>query len=150
MNVFAAMLNRIGYITTLTLCQVVILIVSTIAIMGCSTLHDSRLSGTFVSDKDATIKYLTNTGKYTEEHLSRIGKLLGKMKVTYKENNIAIVEFEGDKRQENFEITNISSDYTIIKYDQCDEYKIIFEKDGYWLSGGIMPPPYMEKFKRVK
>ena len=115
----------------------------------CSTLHVGRLSGTYVSDKQATLEYLKNTGNYTPEHLNRIGKLLGKMKITYNRDNTAVVELNGDISQEKFTVTEVSSGHAVLEYNHCDRYEIKFDDDGYWLSGGIMPPPYMEKFKRI-
>jgi len=127
-----------------------IVIILFFLIVSCSVLHDDRLSGVFVSDQQTTLTYLRNTGNYTAEHLSRISQLLGKMQITYKNNNIAIVEFDGKTHQDKFKVIEIFPDYTTIEYDQCSQYKIIFEDDGYWAIGGIMPPPYREKFKKIK
>lgn len=118
-------------------------------VASCSTIHDSRLSGVFISDKDATLKYLKDTGRYTPEHLERIGKLLGKMKVTFNKDNSAVVELEGGISREKFKILEVASDRTVIEYNQCDRYEIIYEEDGFWEVGGIMPLPYMEKFKKI-
>lgn len=147
MNVCAEMSNRIKFISIKYKLVILFLL---IFVTSCTTLHDDRLLGTYVSDKEATLKYLKDTGNYTNEYLDRIGKLLGKMKITYNKDNIAIVELDGDIRQEDFKIIKVSSDYAVIEYDQSNKYKIIFKDDGYWASGGIMPLPYMEKFKKIK
>lgn len=147
MDVSVVMSNRIRCVAMMHILITLFLLTSA---MSCSTLYDDRLQGTFVSDKQATLIYLKGTGNYTPEHLDRIGELLGKMKITYNNNNIAVVEFDGGIRQEKFKIIEVSSDHTVIEYNQCDKYKIIFKDDGYWASGGIMPSPYMEKFKKIK
>ncbi len=119
-------------------------------VSSCTTMHDNRLSGTFVSDRQETLKYLKDTGNYTPEHLDRIGKLLGKMKITFNKDSSAIIELDGNISQEKFKIIEVSSDRAVIEYNQCDKYEIIFKDDGYWATGGILSPPYMEKFKKIK
>lgn len=147
MNAFAKILSR-ARCTAMK--HEIMVLVFLFFISGCSTLHDNRLHGKFLSDKQATLKYLEETGKYTPEHLDRLGTLLGKMKITYNKDNSAIIESDGTIRQESFKILELSSDHTVIEYDQCGRYKIIFKGNGYWVSGGIMPPPYMEKFVRLE
>lgn len=118
-------------------------------VVSCSIKHENRLSGMYVSDKEATLKYLEDTGNYTAEHLDRIGKLLGQMKINYI-NNFAIIELDGEIHQEKFKIIEVSPNHTIIQYDLGCKYEIFFKGDDYWISGGIMPLPYMEKFKKMK
>lgn len=115
-------------------------------------LNDKRLYGTYISHKTATLKYLDSTGKYTSDHLKRLGKILGKMRITYRKDNVAIIEYDGQVTEENFKIVEISPNQAVIVTESdsgCLEFKIDFEDDGYWTSGSIGQLPYKEKFKRI-
>ncbi len=104
----------------------------------------------FVFDQNQTLEYLKNTGSYTDEHLKRLSSVLREMKITYNADNIAITEYDGNINKEKFKIIDSFPDSLLIEYGKCDRYKIIFHNNGYWISGGIMPPPYREFYRKLQ
>jgi hypothetical protein len=115
--------------------RLICLILAIFLVASCSTLNDERLYGTYISDKIATLEYLESTGNYTPDHLDRLGKILGKMRITYRNDNVAIIEYDGQVFEDKFKIVEISSDQIVIVTESNSGYskfKINFEEDGYW------------------
>jgi hypothetical protein len=120
-------------------------------LFGCSTTHEPRLIGTFVSDKDATMAYLEGSGKFTERQLKTFSRLLGKLKIEC--DGITVTSTLDDyTNKEPLKIIKSTDEYALIEYHFLGEptqSKVIFTEDGYWEVGGIAGPNYREKFVRV-
>jgi hypothetical protein len=120
-------------------------------LFGCSTLHEPRLIGTFVSDKDATMAYLEGSGKFTERQIKTFSSLLGKLKIEC--DGITVTSTLDDYTdKEKLKIIKKTDEYILIE-DQFlgkpAQSKVIFTDDGYWVVGGIAGSFYREKFVRV-
>ena len=118
---------------------------------ACSSLSDPRLSGTFVSDRDATVQYLRGTGEYTADQLDKLAPLLGKMTVRY-HGTMTSIDLDGVVEEGPFRIKEVRPESTVIEsqlFDDPQVYTLTFTKDGYWVEGGILQPPFKEKFVRI-
>ena len=114
---------------------------------------DLRLAGTFQSDKEATLEYLRSTGAYSAEKLEELDASLGKLRVTYTRNYIRSV-FDGQTNQGPFKLVEVTSQYALIETtvpprNTPVRYRLTFTADGYWLSEGILPLGFKEKFVRL-
>ena len=118
---------------------------------GCGQKGDARLSGTFVSDKEATLAYLRSTGAYTSGQLEKQGKLLGNFKVTYRDDSL-VTELDGRVGTEPFRVVERTATSVVIEtmlLDKPRRFTITFTEDGYWLTVVEMRRPYKEKFRKV-
>gem|GEM_PF-2909286 len=114
---------------------------------------DPRLAGTFQSDKEATLEYLRSTGAYSAEKLEELGARFGKLRVAYTRNYIRSV-FEGQTNQGPFKIVEVAPQHVLIETtvpprNTPVRYRLTFTADGYWLSGGVLPEGFKEKFART-
>lgn len=120
-------------------------------LFGCSTIHEPRLVGTFVSDKDATMAYLEGSGKFTERQLKTFSSMLGKLKIEC--DGITVTStLDGYTDKEILKIIKKTNEYILIEdqfLGESVQSKVIFTDDGYWAVGGIAGPDYREKFVRV-
>jgi hypothetical protein len=88
-----------------------------ILITGCSHLqdtteqniYDTRLIGTWKSDKDKTIQWLRENRNLCEEKIARISKIFGKLKITISETTTKS-EYDGNIEEEPNDIIAIEGD----------------------------------------
>jgi hypothetical protein len=122
-----------------------------LTICGCASNYDSRLVGTFVSDKDETMAYLKSAGKFTERQLSVYSRLLGKLRIECDGvTEVSIMEDFTDSQP--LRVIERTSEYVVTESEVLGykvQHKIIFTEDGYWVTGGLTGPDYREKFKRL-
>ncbi|HYQ48655.1 MAG TPA: hypothetical protein VEP69_06280 [Thermodesulfovibrionales bacterium] len=117
----------------------------------CSADRAGKLSGTFISDREATLDYLRSTGAYSEEQIAKIGSVLGKMKVTFTGDTV-MTELDGSRTAEEFSVVEEGPDHIVILTNLSGEKRVSnrieFTSDGYWL---ITPGdrPFREKFRRL-
>ena len=126
--------------------------VAVCCLVGCAAPHEPRLSGTYISDKEATMEYLRETGQYDEASIQTVGSLLGKMTVTYT-NGVVRSDLNGFVEEEPLKLLESHPTHVVIEGTFLDEptpYTLFFTNDGYWVEGGFMAPPFREKFKRVE
>jgi len=124
---------------------------SVLFIVGCASKHDPRIIGTFVSDKESTVAYLIDSGKFTEHQIKVFSGLLGKLHVTCDGVNVTWT-MDDFTHSEPLKVVNQTDDSIEIEYDTLGEtihQKILFTPDGYWVIGGVAGPNYREKFIRV-
>jgi hypothetical protein len=136
--------------------QLVILAIMAM-VAGCATRGDPRLSGTFISDKAATLAYLESTGAYEPAKLAKLGDLFGKLEVTYDGPCVTVV-LDGFTQTDPFRIADSGPDHVSIETGLGPEEflggevlitnRLDFTGDGYWLSGGALEPPFKEKFRK--
>ncbi len=122
---------------------------------GCGQRGDPRLSGTFVSDKIATLSYLESTGKYDTNRLAKLGTLFGKLEITYHGSKATTV-LNGKTETEDFRIVDSGPNHVSLETQFGTEgilgkvmmvtNRIEFTNDGYWVSGGMAELPFKEKF----
>ena len=122
---------------------------------GCGQRGDPRLSGTFVSDKAATLAYLEATGEYEAERLQKLGALLGKLEITY-HGRTATTVLDGKTKTEEFKIMDSGPNHVTIETQFGSEEllgkimmvtnRIEFTHDGYWVTSTMMEPSFKEKF----
>jgi len=120
-------------------------------LLGCTTLREPRIVGTFVSDKNATMAYLEGTGKFSDRQLKVFSGLLGKLKIEC--DGVSVISTVDDfTKTEPLKIIEHTDEYIIIESDFLGEpvqSKVIFTDDGYWEIGGVAGPSYREKFIRL-
>lgn len=127
------------------------LLIAVILIIGCTSKHDPRIIGTFISDKASTVEYLEVSGKFTEHQIKIFSDLLGKLIVTCDGETVTWT-LDDYTDSEPLKIVNRTDDYIEIESKVLGEtmrQKIIFTQDGYWIIGGMAGPNYREKFIRV-
>jgi len=117
-----------------------IFLILIISIIGCSHIkestelytYDERLIGTWISDKDKTIKWLRENRKYSDERLERVFKIYGKLKLTISKTKV-ISEYDGNVEEQPIEIIAIEGDTIAIKavdgLSNCPEIRIIRIED---------------------
>ena len=137
----------------------IIALLFVVSAFGCVQRGDPRLSGTFVSDKTATLAYLESTGKYDTNHMSKLGALLGKLEITYRGTKATTV-LNGQTETENFRIVDLGTNHVTIETQFGTEEilgeiimitnRIEFTSDGYWVTSPMMDPTFREKFVRKK
>ena len=54
----------------------VLAVVGLMVLAACAFAHPQELSGTFISDKEATLDYLRSTGAYSPDQLQKIGSVM--------------------------------------------------------------------------
>ncbi len=122
---------------------------------GCARKSDPRLSGTFISDKAATMEYLLKIAGNDPKKITayrRLGKYFGRMKITYN-GSCATTEFDGFVDTERIKIIESTDTYIILEsklLGEAVQHKLEFCDDGYWVSGGVLGAPFKEKFKKIK
>ena len=141
------MMRTANYLYRIPALTVVGLMVSA----ACAFAQSQELSGTYISDKEATLDYLRSTGVYSPEQLQKIGSVMGRMKVTFNGDTV-MTELDEHKTSEQFKIVERGSGYITILTNldgESVQNRIEFVSDGYWL---VNPPgerPFREKFRRV-
>ena len=124
---------------------------------GCATRGDPRLSGTFISDKAATVAYLESTGYYKPESLELLRPMFGKLEITYN-GLLTTSSMDGRTNTGEFIIVDSGPTYVTIKsemgYKELIGETIIFTNrleftdDGYWVMDADRSHPFKEKFIR--
>jgi len=141
------MMRTANYLYRIPALTVVGLMVSA----ACAFAQSQELSGTYISDKEATLDYLRSTGAYSPEQLQKIGSVMGRMKVTFNGDTV-MTELDEHKTSEQFKIVEQGAGYITILTNldgESVQNRIEFVSDGYWL---VNPPgerPFREKFRRV-
>jgi hypothetical protein len=128
-----------------------------VSAVGCSHRGDPRLSGTFVSDKSATLAYLESTGEYDTNRLAKLGALFGRLEVTY-QGTKATTLLNGREETEKFRIVDSGTNHVSIETQFGTEEllgkammvtnRIEFSSDGYWVTSPMMKESFREKFVR--
>ena len=117
-----------------------------------STLSDTRIIGTFISDKDATMEYLRSSGKFTEEKLNILSGLLGKLIMECDMVN-CVSTMDAYISVEPLRILERTDEYIIVASQMLGEMvtsKLVFTEDGYWHLGNEAPGcHFREKFVRI-
>ena len=124
---------------------------------GCATRGDPRLSGTFISDKAATVAYLESTGHYKPEHLDLLRPMLGKLEIAY--NGLSVTStMDGYTSTGVFSIVDSGPTHVTIRSEMehgglIDDpvvftHRLDFTDDGYWLMEADSEHPFKEKFRR--
>jgi len=132
--------------------KILTLMVLTLALAGCATTSDQRLVGTFVSDKDATVKYLLSTGKYNEKQLEVISGVLGRWKIVYEGSTVAAILDGETMGKVPLTVLDRTDEYVVVQgkfSGEITKAKLIFVDDGYWEISETAGPYYREKFTRV-
>ena len=140
------MMRTANYLYRIPALTVVGLMVSA----ACAFAQSQELSGTYISDKEATLDYLRSTGAYSPEQLQKIGSVMGRMKVTFNGDTV-MTELDDHKTSEQFRVAEEEADHIVILTNLDGEpvsNRIEFSPDGYWL---VMPgdTPFREKFRRL-
>lgn len=140
------MMRTANYLYRIPALTVVGLMVSA----ACAFAQSQELSGTYISDKEATLDYLRSTGAYSPEQLQKIGSVMGRMKVTFNGDTV-MTELDDHKTSEQFRVAEEEADHIVILTNLDGEpvsNRIEFSPDGYWL---ITPgdKPFREKFRRL-
>lgn len=124
---------------------------------GCARRGDPRLSGTFISDKAATVAYLESTGYYKPESLELLRPMFGKLEITY--NGFSMTStMDGHTNTGVFSIVDSGPSHVTIRSEMdfgelIEEpvvftHRLDFTDDGYWLMEADSEHPFKEKFKR--
>jgi len=122
-----------------------------VVLLGCTTIREPRLVGKFISDKNATMAYLEESGKFTDRQLKVYSGLLGKLIIECDGESI-ITTLDDYTETEPLIIVESTDEYVVTEYYVLGEQvnsKVIFTDDGYWVIGGIAGPNYREKFVKL-
>jgi len=141
------MMRTANYLYRIPALTVVGLMVSA----ACAFAQSQELSGTYISDKEATLDYLRSTGAYSPEQLQKIGSVMGRMKVTFNGDTV-MTELDDHKTSEQFRVAEEEADHIVILTNLDGEpvsNRIEFSPDGYWLVNPPGEKPFREKFRRV-
>ena len=133
------------------ICIALSFFVAGLASAVCVGEKPQELSGTFVSDREATMSYLKSTGAYSPEQMEKIGSVVGKMKVAFAGDTV-VTELDDHTISERFEVAEQGEDYIVILTNLDKEpvrNRIEFVTDGYWLISPSVEKPFREKFRRV-
>ena len=133
------------------ICIALTFFVAGLASSVCAGEKPQELSGTFVSDREATMSYLKSTGAYSPEQLEKIGSVLGKMKVTFAGDTV-VTELDDRTTAERFEVAEQGEGYIVILTNLDKEpvrNRIEFVSGGYWLINPSGEKPFREKFRRI-
>ena len=126
-------------------------VVGLMVLAACAFAQLQELSGTFISDKEATLDYLRSTGVYSPEQLQKIGSVMGRMKVTFNGDTV-MTELDEHKTSEQFKIVEQGAGYITILTNldgESVQNRIEFVSDGYWLVNPPGEKPFGEKFRRL-
>ena len=121
--------------------------------VGCTTLHDDRLIGTWISDKEKTLCVMEKSRNLTEKQKKWFEQNLGKLRFKYTKDNVTIW-FGDEPTTEKLKIVAKDRDsIVLIGKDPIDEeaklVMITFEdNDNYWVYSDL--GNYVEYFKRIK
>ena len=117
-------------------------------------LAAQRLAGTYISDREASIAFLTSTGDYDADTLARFHDRFGELEVTY-QGEIRTTVLDGQVTRQRFAIIDDGPNHVTIecKWSELEgavtgEYSEItrleFTGDGFWRGSQEIP---MSKFK---
>ncbi len=119
---------------------------------GCSTVHDDRLIGTWISDKEKTLCVMEKSRNLTEKQRNWFEQNLGKLRIKYTKDNVTIW-FDDEPMTEKLKIIATDSDSVVLLgNDPFDEeaklVMVTFEdNDNYWVYSDL--GNYVEYFKRI-
>lgn len=129
---------------------------SLVTLMACqSARHESRLQGTWRSNKDDTVSVWRRDAVIPIKVIDRFeSEVLGKMSVTY--SGRRVISTTGSDWTEISEYRVVESGNDFVLFDQFSEvynrmlrWKVRFVKDGYWISNDEILKGYTEKFDLV-
>jgi len=143
-------LANMKYLTTL--CTFLCLL----SISGCrSEKGDSRLDGTWRSNKDETVAAWRRDGVIPEEVIGRFEEeVLGKTTVTYSGRHAVIKSGEDWTEESEYDIIDSGDDFVVIEgfskvWQRKLQHRIEFVENGYWISNDEILKGFTEKFDRM-
>jgi len=119
-------------------------------ILGCSDSSDDRLIGTWISDKDKTLRQFREQGISNDKLYDFLNDNLGKLKITYTPHK-AIINFEGTFTEEKYEVLGKDHNSIAIKGKSAfgeDEISILTFDDNYYYTYSELVG-YVEYFRKV-
>ncbi len=133
--------------------QILILIACSL-LSGCTTSYDSRLNGTWKSNREATVaEAIRNDPRWEEvskEKRDRFEGIFGEMTLTYNNNEITSL-YGGETNIYRYKLIQTGNDFCIIRplsgTAKNQDCRIEFEADrsGYWIDCGH---GFSEKFDK--
>lgn len=123
-----------------------------ITIHGCASLHDDRLIGTWISDRDRTLCVMEKRRNLTERQRNWFEQNLGKLKINYTKDDVTIW-YNGERDTENLKIAAKDRDSVVLigrdPFDDKDKLFLIHfeDNDNYWVYSDL--GDYVEYFKRI-
>jgi len=129
---------------------------ASIALVGCSTTYDSRLNGSWRSNREETVAEAFRQDprwlQAPHEKVERFKDLFGNMTVTYS-NSVITTSSNGNLDTMHYEVVKLGEDFVVIRTKEGvfrdKNMRIDFAADGggYWIDNfGILP---REKFDKV-
>ena len=122
---------------------------------GCATKDDSRLQGTWRSNREATVAAaFQRDPRWTNappEKVARFSEMFGQMVVTYS-NGMASSTFRGETGSFRYRVVQGGSDFIVIRsdapMDKGRDIRLRFADSGraYWITSPFGPE---ERFDRV-
>jgi hypothetical protein len=134
-------------------------------ILGCLSLttllawrsvrYDSRLQGTWRSNKDETVSAWRRDAVIPAEVIDRFeSDVLGKMSVTYSGTRVTSTTGGDWTEVSEYRVVEVGDDFVV--FDQFSEvwkrtlrHRVRFVKDGFWISNDEILKGYTEKFNLV-
>ncbi len=122
-------------------------------VSGCSTLHDDRLFGTWISDKEKTLCVLEKSRDLTEKQRRWFENNLGKLRIKYTKENVTFW-YEGEPTTERLIIAAKDKDSVVLvckdPFDEEDKLVMITFEDNdiYWIYSDL--GNYIEYFRKLK
>jgi hypothetical protein len=117
---------------------------------GCTRVHDNRLVGTWVSDREGTLSY--NRSLRGRLDWKKYSPIFGRLRVTYDDASV-IADLDGVVKRESLRIVRRDADTVTLRvYDPIDHKDKVLvvhfvDSDTYWIH--IRDSDYREYFRRV-
>jgi len=116
---------------------------------------ESRLQGTWRSNKDETVSQWRRDGVLTARVIERFeSEVLGKMSVTYAGRRVTSTTGSDWTEVSEYRVVESGGDFVVFDqfsdvYKRTLRYRVRFVKDGYWISNDEILKGYTEKFDLV-
>ena len=129
----------------------IILVLAIAFLTGCTPVRDTRLDGTWVSDRAATVEY--NRGVSPNMDWEKYSQIFGHLRTTY-DATTAISDFQGNIDRRPLRLVRKDTDSVTAKvWDDLDKkHRLVtmhfIDVDTYWIS--IRDTHQREYFRRVK
>ena len=129
----------------------IVLALSIALLAGCSAVRDTRLDGTWVSDRAATVEY--NRSISPNMDWKKYSQIFGHLRMTY-DATTAISDFQGSIEKCPLRLVHKDADSVTAKvWDDLDKkYRLVtmhfVDADTYWIN--IRDTDHREYFRRAK
>ncbi len=135
---------------------VILVCLCLVTLMACrSTRSESRLQGTWSSNKDETVSQWRGDAVIPAKVIDRFeSEVLGKVSVTYSGRRVTSTTGRDWTEVSEYRVVESGDDFVVFDqfsdvYKRTLRWRVRFVKDGYWISNDEILKGYTEKFDLV-